>query len=173
MRRAFASGMVPEIWPTRPRGSWQPDDAASERRVAQRLVRFLLLHHNRSANEDEILEAFWPERHFDNARRSLRVAICRARRVLDRPGAATVIEVSDRVYRLRLRPEDTVDADEFDAAARTALVETGAARRRQLERAASLWGGEPLPEERYSDWTIAWRASSSNSTRSTRGRIAG
>lgn len=26
-----------------------------------------------------------------------------------------------------------------------------------LERAASLWGGEPLPEERYSDWALGWR----------------
>jgi DNA-binding SARP family transcriptional activator len=30
-------------------------------------------------------------------------------------------------------------------------------RMRLLERAASLWRGEPLPEERYSDWAIAWR----------------
>ena len=26
-----------------------------------------------------------------------------------------------------------------------------------LERAAALWTGEPLPEERYADWAIAWR----------------
>jgi DNA-binding SARP family transcriptional activator len=26
-----------------------------------------------------------------------------------------------------------------------------------LERARSLWGGEPLPEERYSDWAAAYR----------------
>ena len=33
----------------------------------------------------------------------------------------------------------------------------GASRLRSLERAASLWGGEPLPEERYSDWALGWR----------------
>ena len=26
-----------------------------------------------------------------------------------------------------------------------------------LEEAAELWTGEPLPEERYSDWAAAWR----------------
>ena len=28
---------------------------------------------------------------------------------------------------------------------------------RLLERAAALWGGEALPEERYSDWALGWR----------------
>jgi DNA-binding SARP family transcriptional activator len=49
-----------------------------------------------------------------------------------------------------------VDADEFDAAA-SALAENREARPRPLERAASLCGGEPLPEERCSDWALAWR----------------
>ncbi len=26
-----------------------------------------------------------------------------------------------------------------------------------IERVLSLWGGEPLPEERYADWTLGWR----------------
>lgn len=139
------------------RGSWRPDDAAWERRVAQRLVRFLLLHRNRAISEDEILETFWPERHLDRARRSLHVAISRARRVLDTPDAETIIHTTDRTYRLRLRPGDSVDADEFDAAARAGLAESGIGRTPLLERAASLWKGEPLPEERYTDWAISWR----------------
>jgi DNA-binding SARP family transcriptional activator len=139
------------------RGGWRPDDSAWERRVAQRVVRFLLVSGDRAVIEDEILEAFWPGRPLDSARRSLHVAVSRARRVLDPPARPTVIEVADRVYRLRLRACDRVDAYEFEAAARTALTEPGAARERLLASAASLWAGEPLPEERYSEWALGWR----------------
>jgi DNA-binding SARP family transcriptional activator len=139
------------------RGAWRPDDAAWERQLAQRLVRFLLLHRDRRVSEDELLDTFWPDRDADSARRSLRVAASRARRVLDPPGAASLIDSASRAYRLQLRPGDSVDADDFEAAARAALGETGPARMRSLERAAGLWAGEPLPEERYSDWAHGWR----------------
>ena len=139
------------------RGDRHVDNAGWERRVAQRVVRLLLLHRDRAVSEDEILETFWPDRHPDSARRSLHVAISRARRVLDTPSSHSVVEIADRMYRLRLRPGDGVDADDFEAAARTALTEHGAARAPLLERATSLWGGEPLPEERYSDWALGWR----------------
>ena len=119
------------------RGSWRADDDAWERRVAQRVVRLLLLHRDRALGEDEIFEVFWPDRPYDSARRSLHVAISRARRVLDSPGAPTVIEAADRHYRLRLRPGDHIDADEFEAAAQQALTEQAAATVRPLERAAA------------------------------------
>jgi DNA-binding SARP family transcriptional activator len=139
------------------RGNRRADDAAWERRVAQRLVRFLLLHRNRTVNEDELLETFWPYRRVDSARRSLHVATSRARHVLDTPASRSVIDATDRVYRLRLRPDDVVDADRFEMIALAALGDTGISRLRLLEAAASLWAGEPLPEERYTDWAVAWR----------------
>ena len=139
------------------RGGWCADDAAWERRVAQRLVRFLLVHRDRRVSEDELLETFWPERDLDSARRCLHVAISRARRVLDPRNGPSLIDTSDRVYHLRLRPGDWVDADDFETTALTALAQPGASRLRSLERAGSLWGGEPLPEERYSDWALGWR----------------
>jgi DNA-binding SARP family transcriptional activator len=139
------------------RGVWRAEDADWERRVAQRVVRLLILHRDRALGEDEIVETFWPDRPGDSARRSLHVAVSRARCVVDVPGAPSVIDVSDRLYRLRLRPGDSVDSDEFEAAARQALTEHRTPRMRLLERAASLWAGEPLPEERYSDWALGWR----------------
>lgn len=139
------------------RGSWRAEDGAWERRVAQRLVRFLLVRRGHGVSEDQILDVFWRDAKLDGARRSLHVATSRARRVLDLPGASTVIDVADRIYRLRLRPGDRVDVDEFGAAAMAALTERGSAHMLLLERAASLWGGEPLPEERYADWTFGWR----------------
>ena len=39
----------------------------------------------------------------------------------------------------------------------SALQAPATERRAALAAAASLWGGEPLPQERYSDWAVAWR----------------
>ncbi len=52
---------------------------------------------------------------------------------------------------------DRVDTELFAAAAEAALSDTGPARLRLLEHAATLWLGEPMPEERYSDWAAEWR----------------
>lgn len=136
------------------RAARKVDDAAWERRIAQRVVRYLLLRSGGPACEDTILETFWPDTDPGRARRSLRVAVSRARRVLDAPGVPSIIETADRVYRLRLRPGDSVDADDFEKAARAALRERDVT---LLERATALWGGEPLPEERYTDWALGWR----------------
>jgi DNA-binding SARP family transcriptional activator len=64
--------------------------------------------------------------------------------------------VAERTLRLRLGEHDSVDVDRFEEAAQLALTATDD-RRRLLQRAASLWSGEPLPEERYADWAAAWR----------------
>ncbi len=139
------------------RGSWRAADAW-KRPVDARLVRFLLVNRDRRVPEDVIFEALWPKLPVASARKSLQVSISRARRVLDPPGAeGSVMESVERTYRLALGERDTVDAEEFSAAAQTALIETGEHRRRLLEHARSLWGGEPLPEERYSDWAIGHR----------------
>jgi DNA-binding SARP family transcriptional activator len=139
------------------RGSWEPDDAAWERRVAQRVVRFLLTHRDLPVSEDELFEAFFPEKEMDAARRSLQVALSSARAVLDVPGVESTIETVERTYRLKLRERDSVDVDRFERAADAALTAPARERTEQLERAERLWGGEPLPEDRYSDWAIPWR----------------
>jgi LuxR family maltose regulon positive regulatory protein len=139
------------------RGAWRVDEAAWERRVAERLVR-LLLCRDEAVGEDDLFDAFWPDRPQPSARRGLQVAVSSARSVLDPPGAReSRLEAAGRTYRLRLRPGDTLDAAEFARAAESALWATGGERRVALSTAAALWGGEPLPEERYSDWAIAWR----------------
>lgn len=140
------------------RGSFVVDDEAWERRVSQRLVRLLLVRRDAPVPEDVLFEAFWPDKIADAARRGLQVAVSSARAVLDPPGAErTAIEVSERAYRLRLRPGDSVDADDFEQAATTALAASGPDRITLLELATARWGGEPLPEDRYEDWAIAWR----------------
>lgn len=139
------------------RGSWEVEDAAWDRRVAQRLVRYLLVRRGSFVPEDMLLEAFWPDTAQESARRSLKVAVSCARAVLDVPDAPSVIVSAQRTIGLRLRNADSVDVDLFENAAQTGLAAQVGERRRMLERAAALWAGEPLPEERYAEWAIAWR----------------
>ncbi|HEX6460540.1 MAG TPA: BTAD domain-containing putative transcriptional regulator [Thermoleophilaceae bacterium] len=140
------------------RGAFTVDDDAWERRVAQRLVRLLLVRRDAPVPEDVLFEAFWPDKPADAARRGLQVAVSSARAVLDPPGVErTAIEAAERSYRLRLRPGDSVDADDFEHAATAALAASGSDRIPLLEVASARWGGEPLPEDRYEDWAIAWR----------------
>jgi DNA-binding SARP family transcriptional activator len=139
------------------RGSWQAGDSWG-RPVDARLVRFLLVNLDRSMPEDVIFEALWPGRPAASARNSLLVATSRARRVLDPPGAEhSVIESAGRSYRLALGERDVVDAEEFRAAAALALAGSGQPRRPLLDHARSLWRGEPLSEERYTDWATSYR----------------
>ena len=140
------------------RGAWVANEGVWGRPVDARLVRFLLLRLDRPASEDELFEALWPNLSVAGARRSLQVAASRVRGVLDPPGAQrSTLERAGGSYRVALGPGDSVDADQFRAAAAAGLAARGEGRRRLLERARSLWGGEPLPEERYSDWATAYR----------------
>lgn len=139
------------------RGQWDVDDAAWTRPMASRLCRFLLVHRGARVSEDVLFEAFWPEKGTAAARRNLQVVLSLVRAVLDPPGAPSVIDVSERTYRLLLRPGDSVDADDFLAAADAAGRAADDERLAALEHAASLWRGEPLPEDRYAEWATAWR----------------
>lgn len=129
------------------------EPGAWERPMAARVVRFLLVHRGFVA-EDRLLEAFWPDRDPEAGRRCLTVSVSRCRAVL-RQGA---IAVRERSYRLALDDRDSLDSELFEAAAAAVLdrpAEAGAVS--ALERAAALWTGEPLPEDRYADWTCEWR----------------
>ena len=127
-------------------GAWQ-------RPMAARVVRFLLVHRH-AVPEDQLLDTFWPDRDPVAARRCLAVSVSRCRAVL-RPGA---VLCGDRAYRLVLDRDDIVDVDAFEHASAVALArQPGPRRRRALEQVARLWVGEPLPEDRYADWTREWR----------------
>ena len=133
------------------------EDSAWDRRVAQRVVHYLLVKRGSPVPDDMLLEAFWPGTPQESARRSLKVAVSCARAVLDAPDS----DERDRLgaghprvpaARRRLRRRGPVRAR-----GAAGLAAQGAERRELLERAAGLWTGEPLPEERYAEWTIAWR----------------
>jgi ATP/maltotriose-dependent transcriptional regulator MalT/DNA-binding SARP family transcriptional activator len=140
------------------RGSWRASESDWARPIDARLVRFLLVHADEHVPEDVIFEALWPDRPATGARRSLQVSVSRARQLLDPPRAGTsMIEGGERSYRLALGERAGVDADRFLASADLALAAADSERRPLLERARSLWTGEALPEERYSDWATSYR----------------
>ena len=122
------------------------------------MIRLLLCRGGGPLLEDELIEAFWPDKTADSARRSVQVAVSAARAVLDPPGVEhSRLVSSERTYRLRLLAEDTVDADEFERAAAAALAATVDTQRAALLATAAMWTGEPLPEERYAEWSTLWR----------------
>ena len=140
------------------RGDWTAAESDWGRPLAARIVRLLLVRRPRAVSEDAFFEAFWPGKDPGAARRNLHVNLSHARALLDLPdAAASAIESTAAGYRLRLGAKDRIDADAFEEIAARALAESGSARRPLLEQAASSWGGEPLPEERYADWAVAWR----------------
>lgn len=137
------------------RGGWRAREADWGRPLASRLVRLLLTRLGEPVPEDVLAEAFWPEKDAAAARRNLQVNISHARAVLDLPGAAaSCIQGGGSAYVLRLDPGDRVDAAVFEQAAIAAVA---GGERAELEAAAALWTGEPMPEERYADWAIGYR----------------
>jgi ATP/maltotriose-dependent transcriptional regulator MalT/DNA-binding SARP family transcriptional activator len=140
------------------RAGWELDEESWKRPIAARVVRFLLVQDSAAVPEDALFEAFWADKPAETARQNLAAAISRARKVLDLPGAErSVIDLSERTYRINLRERDSVDAAQFEAASEAALAQRGDDRRAALERAAELWTGEPLPADRYAEWSFAWR----------------
>jgi len=140
------------------RATWDFDEGVWGRPLVARLVRFLVIHRESAVPEDLLFDAFWSDKDPAAARRNLAVALSLARKALDVPGSVdSVIHTVGRTHQLRLRPADRVDSDEFELAAAAALAATGPPAVPALARAEALWGGDPLPEERYSDWTFAWR----------------
>ena len=67
-----------------------------------------------------------------------------------------MIETGDRSTVSGCAPVMSVDADQFEAIAQ-APGPPGCAARASAGARRRVWGGEPLPEERYSDWALGWR----------------
>jgi DNA-binding SARP family transcriptional activator len=92
------------------------------------------------------MEAFWPDLDREAGGANLRKAVLFARRAL---GDNALIEFEGDVVALPASVEIAVDCDAFEAAAKEALRDETAA---ACERAAELYGGELLPDDRYVAW---------------------
>jgi DNA-binding SARP family transcriptional activator len=117
---------------------------AWEHRRSADLVKLLALTPDRRLVKDLVLEALWPQLDAAAATAALHKAASLARKVL---GDRIVLKQGE----VALAPDEavTTDVEVFEAAARKAIASGDA---RECARAATLYGGELLPGDRYADW---------------------
>ena len=128
--------------------------AAFGGRLVRTLVRVLLTRRGEQVPKDVLIEGLWGHTPPADPVRNLEILVVRARRALGDP---SLIETGAGAYAFARAPSCEVDAERF-----TDLAEEG---RRQLSAgrpAAALaafrdalehWGGEPLPEDAYAEWS--------------------
>jgi DNA-binding SARP family transcriptional activator len=121
-----------------------PADAWRRERGAA-LVKLLALSAGHRLHREQAMEAFWPDLDPEAAGANLRKAVHFARRALGEHG---LLESTDVVA---LAPGDSlsVDVEAFEGAATAALRDRDPG---ACERAADLYGGELLPDDRYAEW---------------------
>jgi DNA-binding SARP family transcriptional activator len=120
-------------------GSPIPPDAWKRERGAA-LVKLLALTPHHRLHRERVMDAFWPDLDRDAAGANLRKAVHFARKAL---GAHDVIELDEVVA---LTGELSIDAEQFATASKSARDPE------ECVRAADLYGGELLPDDRYADW---------------------
>lgn len=93
------------------------------------------------------MDALWPDLGAEAAGTNLRKATHYLRRALGNPDP---VVIDGGVVALRSDWSVTIDVETFDAAAKEALGEGAEA----CAKAAALYGGELLPEDRYESWAF-------------------
>jgi DNA-binding SARP family transcriptional activator len=124
-----------------------PAEWRRERSAA--LVKLLALAGGHRLHREQAMEALWPEMAPDASAANLRKAVHFARRAL---GVHDLIVLSNDVVSLGPGDELVVDAELFETDAKAAL-RAATADRSACERAAELYGGDLLPDDRYVEWT--------------------
>jgi DNA-binding SARP family transcriptional activator len=127
-----------------------PADAWRRERAAA-LVKRLALAPGHRLHRERALDLFWPDLEPEAAGANLRKAVHFARRVL---GEHDLLELSGDVVALGTGAEMVVDTEAFAAAAKAALSSQDP---RECERAAALYTGELLPDDRFVEWLDAPR----------------
>jgi predicted ATPase/DNA-binding SARP family transcriptional activator len=124
-------------------------ESAWRLRRAKSLVKLLALAPDRRLHREQVAEVLWPDRDQGSAANNLRQALFVARRALG--DGSDCLSVRDGVLAL---VAVAVDVDAFEQAVAQARAEPTI---EACERAAALYGGELLPEDRYEEWTAARR----------------
>jgi DNA-binding SARP family transcriptional activator len=122
-----------------------PDGAWRHRRAVE-LVKLLALEPTHRVPAERVVDAFWPQLSPEAGAANLRKAAHLARRAL---GAPDAIVLRRGVVALCPSGEVMTDVGAFEAAAEKALR---AADVEGCRRAAELYAGELLPEDRYEPW---------------------
>jgi DNA-binding SARP family transcriptional activator len=126
------------------------------------IFKYLIMHRERPAAKEVLMERFWPAADPDAARNNLNVAIYGLRQALrqTRPSFSHVL-FQDDCYLLNPDLHIWVDSDEFRERFRTGqiLEQRGelALALREYRAAEFLYQGEFFEEDRYADWLFAQR----------------
>lgn len=130
------------------------------RRPAATLFKYLLTRRGCPVHREVLVEALWPDSPFDAGMGRLKVLVHTLRRCLEpqlSPGAASAFVVTEgECYRLPTGSHLWVDVDQFTTLSREGAraLEHGQheAAMRAFTAAASLYHGEYLQDDPYSDW---------------------
>ena len=126
------------------------DTSRWQRRVGS-LLKLLLTAPGKRRIRDELIDLLWPDAEPEAGAANLRLLTYRVRQALGNPDPPAVL--SDRSWvTINPRYHWEMDLDRFEELAARADDDIA-----KLEEAASLYGGEPLPEDRYDDWAMPIR----------------
>lgn len=127
-----------------PATAWKRDRAAA-------IVKRLAIEPRHRIHREQAMAAFWPDLDTEQAGANLRKAVHFARRAMD---AHDVIAVDKEILAISGGVEFGTDVERFEAAARRALQTRDAG---DCRRAADLYGGVLLPDDRFLEWLDAPR----------------
>jgi DNA-binding SARP family transcriptional activator len=133
------------------------------RRERGRTLLAALLCAGRPVHREKLLDWFWPALSPERGMRAFHVTLYELRRALEpeleRGAASSVIAAEGETYRLALGEDDTYDAADFLALARSpTTVERGEAQVVRLHAAERAYTGTLFPEWPYAAWAEACRA---------------
>jgi DNA-binding SARP family transcriptional activator/pimeloyl-ACP methyl ester carboxylesterase len=118
------------------------------RSKARALIKLLALQPGHTLHRERVIDLLWPASDRETAANQLHKSVHYVRRAV----SAAFIRIEGPLLRLG---GDTVDVDEFRAAAVRAL--SNGAGRDAFESALAIYAGELLPEDLYEPWTEAPR----------------
>lgn len=132
------------------------------RRRARALLGCLLSASGRRWGREQIMEALWPDLDIETAANRLNGAVHEVRQVLEplitRPAASRMLRLERDILTLADASAIWVDADEFESLLNKANAASDAEQVEQLlEEASSLYTGDYLIEELYSEWATRRR----------------
>jgi DNA-binding SARP family transcriptional activator len=127
-----------------PAAAWRRDRAAA-------IVKLLAISPEHRIHREQAMEAFWPDLDIEPAGANLRKAIHFARRAV---GVHDIIMVDKEVVAFSAHIEFETDVEQFEAAAKLALRTKDLG---ECAKAADIYGGALLPDDRFLEWLDAPR----------------
>ncbi len=143
--------------------TWQPiADSAWQHQQVRALLGCLVSSPGRKLGREQVIDALWPELDLETGTDRLHRAVYSLRRILEptlsRPAASQLLRTERDLLILADQTLVWVDADAFESLlARATASSDSSETERLLEQAATLYGGNFLPEERQLKWTVTRR----------------